>query len=294
VGASLGAQSNTTVTIVDNETTTGPNPVDQSAFFVRQHCLDFLNREPDTSGLNFWVNNIEACGAEQSCRGAKRTDTSAAFFISIEFQQTGYLVERIYKASYGEATGASTFPNAHQLSVPIVRFTEFLPDTQEISRGVVVGQGNWQQQLEDNKNAFALEFVQRARFTTSFPTSMTPAKFVDNLYLNVGVTPAASERTAAVNEFGASATTTDVSARSRALRDVAENATLNQQEFNRAFVLMQFFGYLRRNPNDAPDGDYTGYDFWLTKLNQFNGDYNAAEMVKAFILSGEYRQRFGP
>ena len=46
--------------------------------------------------------------------------------------------------------------------------------------------------------------------------------------------------------------------------------------------------------NDAPDADYTGYDFWLTKLNQFNGNYGNAEMVKAFIVSGEYRQRFGP
>jgi len=123
---------------------------------------------------------------------------------------------------------------------------------------------------------------------------MTPSQFVDRLFLNVGVTPAGSDRTAAINEFGSATTTTDVAARSRPLRDVAENATLNQQEFNRAFVLMQFFGYLRRNPNDAPDGDYTGYDFWLTKLNQFSGDYNAAEMVKAFILSGEYRQRFAP
>jgi len=85
-----------------------------------------------------------------------------------------------------------------------------------------------------------------------------------------------------------------VAARSRALRDVAENATLYQHEFNRAFVLMQYIGYLRRNPNDAPDGDYTGYDFWLTKLNAFNGNFVAAEMVKAFITSGEYRQRFGP
>ena len=75
---------------------------------------------------------------------------------------------------------------------------------------------------------------------------------------------------------------------------IAEHQNLLTAEFNRAFVLMQYFGYLRRNPNDAPDGDYTGYDFWLTKLNQFNGDYIAAEMVKAFISSGEYRKRFGP
>jgi hypothetical protein len=78
------------------------------------------------------------------------------------------------------------------------------------------------------------------------------------------------------------------------LRRVAENSTLTANESNRAFVLMQFFGYLRRNPNDPQDSDYTGYDFWLTKLNQFNGDFQTAEMVKAFITSAEYRQRFGP
>jgi hypothetical protein len=57
---------------------------------------------------------------------------------------------------------------------------------------------------------------------------------------------------------------------------------------------MQYFGYLRRNPNDSPDTDYTGFDFWLTKLNQFNGNFQNAEMVKAFISASEYRQRFGP
>jgi hypothetical protein len=69
---------------------------------------------------------------------------------------------------------------------------------------------------------------------------------------------------------------------------------MNNQEFTRAFVLMQYFGYLRRNPNDAPNSDYSGYDFWLRKLNAFNGNYIKAEMVKAFITSAEYRQRFGP
>ncbi|PYS54463.1 MAG: hypothetical protein DMF76_26990, partial [Acidobacteria bacterium] len=95
-------------------------------------------------------------------------------------------------------------------------------------------------------------------------------------------------------EFGSATTTFDVAARARALRDVAENPILNQQEVNRVFVLAQYFDYLRRNANTTPDSDYTGYDFWLTKLNQFNGNYNQAEMVKAFITSTEYRQRFGP
>src|SRR5207247_8300079 len=80
----------------------------------------------------------------------------------------------------------------------------------------------------------------------------------------------------------------------RALRRVVDNSTLRQHEFNRAFVLMQYFGYLRRNPNDALDGNFDGYNFWLNKLDQFNGDFVEAEMVKAFIDSSEYRRRFGP
>ena len=79
----------------------------------------------------------------------------------------------------------------------------------------------------------------------------------------------------------------------KVLRAAAEDADLVSAESNHAFVLMQFFGYLRRNPNDPQDTDYSGNDFWLTKLNQFNGNFVSAEMVKAFITSGEYRQRFG-
>src|SRR2546425_8844928 len=179
----------------------------------------------------------------------------------------------MYKTAFGSASGASTLGGAHQLPVPIVRFNEFLPDTQEIGQGVVVNVGNWQQQLESNKQAFALDFVQRLRFTTAFATTLTPAQFVDALFANAGVTPSAADRNAAIAEFGSATNTSDTAARGRALRRVAENASLNSQEFNRAFVLMQFFGYLRRNPNDPQDTDYTGYDFWLTKLNQFNGNF---------------------
>ena len=77
---------------------------------------------------------------------------------------------------------------------------------------------------------------------------------------------------------------------------IAENGTFNNQEKNRAFVLMEYFGYMRRNPYDPPEAtlDYAGYNFWLGKLNQFNGNFVEAEMVKAVIVSGEYRHRFGP
>ena len=118
---------------------------------------------------------------------------------------------------------------------------------------------------------------------------MTAAQFVDKLNTNAGNPLSPAERDQLVSDLSSNART-----RAQVLRAVAEDPDLNSAEFNRAFVLMQFFGYLRRNPNELPDNDYSGYDFWLTKLNQFNGNFVNAEMVKAFITSGEYRQRFGP
>src|SRR6185295_16138837 len=113
--------------------------------------------------------------------------------------------------------------------------------------------------------------------------------FVDKLNARAGNPLSTAERNQLVSDLS-----TGVKSRAQALRAIAEHQNLVNAEVNRAFVLMQYFGYLRRNPNDAPDSDYTGYDFWLTKLNQFNGNYIDAEMVKAFLSSIEYRQRFGP
>jgi hypothetical protein len=294
VGSGLNSPGRSLLTIVDNDTTNGPNPLDSTAYFVQQQYLDFLNRVPDAAGLAFWANQITSCGTNAGCIEGQRVNTSGAFFLSIEFQQTGYLVEKLYKAAYGDGSGSSFIGGVHQLSVPIIRFGEFLPDTQEIGAGVVVGQTGWEAALENNKVAFMTEFVQRLRFTSGYLTTLTPAQYVDKLFTNTGVTPTTADRTAAINEFGAATNTNDVAARGRALRRVAENVTLNTQEFNRAFVLMQYYGYLRRDPNSGPDTDYAGYDFWLAKLNQFKGDFLAAEMVKAFLSSNEYRGRFGP
>jgi CSLREA domain-containing protein len=260
------------------------NPLDTTEYFVRQQYVDFLSREPDEAGFKFWVNNIEVCGAEQSCRANKRTETSAAFFLSVEFQQTGYLVYKIYQSAYGDIAGAP---------VPLTR-SEFKPDTETIGQGVIVQQAGWETVLENNKRAFTAAFVSRPRFTTAFPTTLSPAAFVDKLFTNAGFVPSDSERSAAIGEFANAADTSNATARSKALRRVAESPTLNQQEFNQAFVLMQYFGYLRRSPNEAPEANlnYEGYTFWLTKLDHFNGNFQQAEMVKSFLVSGEYRQRF--
>ena len=277
-------------------TNLAPNPIDTAANLVIQHYRDFLSREPDPDGLDFWTRQITSCGADVQCVEVSRINVSASFFLSIEFQQTGYLVERMYKSAYGDATATSTFPSTHQLAVPVIRFDEFLRDTQRIGQGVIVLAPGWEQKLESNKQAYTLEFVQTARFITAFQTTMTPEQFVDKLNQNAGNVLSATERTTAINLFGGAANSSNTTARVQAVRQVAEDTDLYNAEFNRAFVLAEYFGYLRRNPNDAPEatGDYTGYDFWLTKLNQFNGNYINAEMVKAFLSSIEYRQRFGP
>jgi hypothetical protein len=157
---------------------------------------------------------------------------------------------------------------------------------------VVVGQGDWQQQLATNKAAFALAFVQRADFLARYPGSTSATDFVNSLNANAGGVLNDTERSALISEL--SPNPSDASLRADVLQKVAENVVLQQREFDRAFVLMEYFGYLRRDPDSAPDADFSGYNFWLSKLNQFGGDYVKAEMVRAFITSDEYRRRFGP
>ncbi|HEY6804908.1 MAG TPA: Calx-beta domain-containing protein [Pyrinomonadaceae bacterium] len=285
-GLSLGSPSSTVLTIVSDDLSSDlPNALDDAGNFVREHYHDFLGREPDASGLAFWTNQITECeqlpeAQRAQCREIRRINVSAAFFLSIEFQETGYLAYRCYVASLDRPNG-------------LPRYREIMQDTQALAHGVVVGEGDWRAQLEANKQAFAQAFVQRGEFITKYPTVMNPANFVDALYAHAALTPFADERQAAIAEFGGASNTADADARARVLRRVGESDTLRQRELNRAFVLAEYFGYLRRNPDEAPDSNLDGYNFWLRKLNDFGGNYVQAEMVKAFLASGEYRHRFG-
>ena len=274
-GFALGFPAVSTVVINSQPQELTFNPIDNSFAFVHQHYHDFLNRVADSAGHGFWGDNIESCGADQSCRGFKRVETSAAFFLSVEFQQTGYLVYRLHETAFD--TGER------------LRLRDFLRDTQEIGRGVVVNTDGWHARLEANKRALVEEFVTRPAFLAEFPAAMSAAQFVDKLDANAGHVLSSAERENLINGLNENRLT-----RAEVLRGVAEDSDLFARERNRAFVLMQYFGYLRRNPDDSPDDSFAGYDFWLQKLNQFGGDFRRAEMVKAFITSGEYRRRFGP
>ena len=288
----LGATTTATLTISDNDSASATSPVRaesfDTAFFVRQQYLDFLNREPDAPGFAFWRNELDSCGSDAQCREVKRINVSGAFFLSIEFQNTGYLVERMHKVAYGDATSPGVAG-----TVPSIRLNDFLSGTQRIGRGVVVNTQGWEQQLEANKQAYALELVRKQRFLNVYPLTLNAAQFVDKLIQNSGVSFTQGESDQLVLQLSSSL---DVSAgRASVLRQVAEDARLQQQERNRAFVLMQYFGYLRRNPDDAPEPtlNFAGWKFWLDKLNRFDGDFARAEMVKAFLVSDEYIKRFG-
>ena len=436
-GVGLGSPNVAELTILDNDTGAPvTNPIDDSPFFVRQHYLDFLNREPDAAGLAFWTNEITSCGSDAQCIEVKRINVSAAFFLSIEFQRTGLLAYLANKAALPKTiTPAGVF------------YGQFQRDVQALQNNLVFGQPGFDAQLEANKQAYFDDFVNRPEFVAAYGSS-TNAAYVDALLTNAGITPSqvrlfvvnmtngqenppanptasgggprpasfgtarlrfnsaqtAMTFTSTVNniDFTGSQTPGDTNdnltvahihagaavtpatngpvvwgffgtpfndnnpndqqvipfstgvggsingkwdapegngttlaaqlsnlregrayvnfhttqfpggeirgnipaatafrdslvaglnaatlTRAQVLRQVAESEEFALNEFNRAFVTMQYFGYLRRDPDTA------GFNFWLNKLNAFNGDFLQAEMVKAFITSLEYRQRFG-
>ncbi|HEX6184233.1 MAG TPA: SBBP repeat-containing protein [Pyrinomonadaceae bacterium] len=282
-----------TIQITDDAAEPTTNVIDDATIFVGTHYHDFLNRQSDPAGLTFWANQIIACGADAGCIDRKRADVSTAFFLSIEFQATGYYVFRIYKGSFTDTP-------ARPRGMP--RYREFLRDQQEVGRGVVVNQGNWQAQLNANRQEFARQWVQRPDFLAEFPLNMSGDDYVNKLATNLGVAPLSpSEFNIAIESY-----TQTVEGRATTLRNVVELQSVYNRQFNAAFVLSQYIGYLRRNPNDTPDTDYSGFDFWLAKMDSFSlpgenvrdeavalNRVRRAEMVRAFIVSSEYRGRFG-
>lgn len=244
------------------------NSIQERCFFVAQHYRDFLGRDPDGGGLAYWTNEIAQCGADPQCLEVKRINVSAAFFLSIESRETGYFVYRMYRATLGRPP----------------TFAEFGPDSSQVGRNVVVGSTDpWGTRLEGNKLQYTMTFLNRADFQARY-NGLTNAQFIDKLFETEGITPTESERNNLINSLNCTPPTCDT--RWNVVKKVVENRAFDRKVFNEAFVTMQYFGYLRRDP------DSQGFQFWLNKLNQFNGNYIEAEMVKAFLDSDEYRHRF--
>lgn len=251
--------------------TNTPITINDSDFFVNQQYVDFLSRFPDQSGFDYWTNEIVSCGNNPSCIDVRRSNTSGAFFLSIEFQETGYLVYRVHKTSFG--------------TLPL--YLPFMQASRTVGKDVVVNQGDWQGKLEANKVAFLNTWVASSEFLAAYPLSMSNQAYVDKLITTAGVTSGEVNGSALVTGLSNGTET-----RATVLRKIAESAAVNLKEKNPAFVLMQYFGYLRRNPTDAPDNNLDGYNFWLEKLNSHGGNFHAAEMVRSFLVSTEYLNRF--
>jgi hypothetical protein len=271
--ATVGIRPSALITITDNDTVNGTNPIDGTAFFVRQHYIDFLNREPDPGGFAFWTNEITSCGTDAHCVEVKRLNVAAAFFLSIEFQENANFVYRLYKGVRGRQP----------------TYIEFTADRAKIP--TVDG-------VRPDSGPLVFDFVGRPEFVNKYPFFPLSPGFIDILLQNVKDTSGvdlSSMRDALFRELVLCADGGDVRiCAMRIFQRVVDSVAFRQAVFRESFVWMEYASYLRRGPSDSPDSNFDGYNFWLAKLNQFNGNYIEAEMVKAFINSTEYRQRFGP
>ena len=262
VGAALGPISSVNIAIQDNESSNGANPIDTSAFFVEQHYIDFLGRNPEPAGKQAWMNILSGCpssGIDSNGNHCDQIEVSAGFFRSPEFQTRGYFIYRFYSV-----VG----------SIPL--YPEFLPDFAKVSGFLSDAQ------LEANKAAFVNEFMARPVFQNKYASTFAnPTSYVDALLQTVGL-PSHPFRTTWINQLSASNTT---QTRGDVLRALVESQQVYDKYYNEAFVIMQYFGYLRR----TADGSYVA---WINTMNQTNGDYRI--MINGFMNSAEYRKRFGP
>ncbi|MGH9881162.1 MAG: PQQ-dependent sugar dehydrogenase, partial [Pyrinomonadaceae bacterium] len=253
-GATLSSPTSTTVTISDNEGVSGPNPIDQTAFFVREHYIDFLGREPDPPGFVAWQNVINNCPpGDTTC---DRVHVSSAFYRSPEFQERGYFVYRFYEVALGRKPD----------------YLEFVPDLAKVSGFLSDAE------KEAQKVAFIQEFMSRPAFANQY-NPLGNAPYVDRL-LTVAGLPAHPGRDGWVSALNAETKT-----RAQVLRELVESTEVFNRFFNRAFVVMQYFGYLRRDPDAL-------YLDWIQVLDANPGDFRG--MVNGFVNSQEYRLRFGP
>ena len=280
-GMTLGTPTSTTVTIVDNDATP-TNPFENNAFFVRQQYLDFLFREPDTGGFNDWLNVLTNCPPNQgglgSDPGCDRVHVSSGFFRSTEFGERGYWAYRFYHGTLGRR--------------PL--FAEFVPDMRRLSGTLTP------EQQEAARAAFIADFMARTEFTAIYgglTNAANAAQFIAKLEEKAGVTLPATNTTLPGQppQFGRQELINKMASgeftAAQTLRAFIEQKVVFDQFFFRAFVAMQYFGYLLRDPEDA------GYNDWVDVLTNGRGTIPPGDfrhLIFGFVWSVEYRQRFGP
>ena len=262
----------TNVTILDDDAAGAANPIFTTPFFVRQHYLDFLSREPEANEpwsaiLNNCPNvfNLDPHGQSATC---DRIAVSQSFFGSPESRLKALYVFRFYKLAFNR-----------------------LPEYAEIVSDMSFVAGATEAEVYARKAQLATAFTARPEFTNDYG-SLSNANYVEKLLARYGLThittpdPQQPDGAAKVIFLPADLISRlDVNAltRGQVLRAVADSEEAGAREFNNAFVAMQYYGYLRRKPEAA------GYEAWLEVLRR--GDTRA--MVDGFMNSAEYKLRFG-
>ena len=238
--------TNTPITITDID------------FFVQQQYIDFLGRMPDSTGFANWVATLSACPdggfGENLNPSCDRVHVSAGFYQSIEFQGRGYFAYRFYDAALGRRP----------------TYKEFIPDMQK------VGGAQSPAQEVISKNEYMNAFVLKDEFKALYPDSLTNQAYVDKLEQTAGVTLSNKADLVTALNNGQS--------RAQVLRTFVETQTVFDKFFNRGFVTMQYFGYLRRDP------DPIGFTNWVNTLNADPSNFR--HMIFGFIFSTEYLNRF--
>jgi hypothetical protein len=228
--------------------------IDDSDFFIQQHYIDFLNRMPEPGGFQGWMDTLKNCTAgDIHC---DRVEVSSGFFRSTEFQGRGYFVFRFYSVALGRKPD----------------YVEFMPDLRRVTGFIT------DQQLEANKVAFINDFMARPAFHNKYDSTINnPTAYVDTL-LQAAALPSHPSRAGWIAGLQNGTMT-----RADVLRALAESSEVYQKFYNQAFVVMQYFGYLRRDPDIY-------YLDWIKTMDNNGGDYRA--MINGFVNSLEYRQRF--
>jgi uncharacterized repeat protein (TIGR01451 family) len=261
-GGVIQGNSSTTITIVDNDAANGANPLDQDSFFIRELYIDFLDREPDPPGLQGWLNILHSqCQVPTDC---DRIAVALGFVNSPEFTDRGYFIYKLYK----------TLPDASNPTFGrIPHYFEFTTDMAKVS-GFLSSND-----LNAAKDAFIAEFMTRSEFMTRYNPSLNdPTGYVDALLATVNL-PNHPTR----NTWIAGLTNGTLS-RGQVLRQLVESAEVNSRFKNEAFVIMNYFGFLRRDADAA-------YTTWI---QLFNDTDDQRLIINGFINSPEYRQRFAP